>query len=116
MALPSREDGRADDRREAGHRRIEWREIPAGHPRPAAVSRLVGNTGDAVKKRECQGCPFPGISAVSRLVGNTGDAVKKRECQGCPFPGISALLAVPGVSGGPAEVPFLAPVPVWRKL
>ena len=48
MAVPPREDGGADDRREARHRRIGWCRLSANHPRTEHLSGPVGHPDEAV--------------------------------------------------------------------
>ena len=43
VALPAREDGRADDRRQARNRRLERRPVSSEHRRQANLSRPLGN-------------------------------------------------------------------------
>ena len=43
VALPPRQDGRAHDRRQAGHRRLDRRRVPAHDALPAALPRPLGD-------------------------------------------------------------------------
>src|SRR5262249_21431118 len=45
---PSRENGRADDRHQTGHRRLERRRVPDDHAEPASVSRPLGHPQPAM--------------------------------------------------------------------
>ena len=94
VALSPRQDGGADDRHEAGHRRIERRRISHSHARAEPVfPDLWEIRGQTVERAPVSGLPVSGLRSLVSGLRATGSAA-------------SALIAGAVLADAPGEVAY----------